>query len=241
MPKSNNMLVNNHFRKQWDWRVKTWFDQPAQKAVRRKKRQLKAKKIYPRPVAGNLKPLVHCPTNKYNMKVRFGRGFTLEELKKANITKNDAQTIGISVDYRRRNTNADTLSANAQRLQLYKSKLILFPRKPAKKLYNKEGKEKTIKPKKNATVPEELAKAVQQTKPFPYKVVSRRDKARPITDKEKTDSAYLTIRKERGRMRKVGDAIRKQRAAEAGVAGAKKAEAAGGKGKVKEEEGGDDE
>lgn len=44
-------------------------------------RQKKAIKIFPRPTAGALRPIVHGQTLKYNMKVRAGRGFTLEELK----------------------------------------------------------------------------------------------------------------------------------------------------------------
>ena len=44
-------------------------------------RQKKAVKIFPRPTAGPLRPLVHGQTLKYNMKVRAGRGFSLEELK----------------------------------------------------------------------------------------------------------------------------------------------------------------
>jgi len=44
-------------------------------------RQKKAVKIFPRPTAGPLRPVVHCQTLKYNMKTRAGRGFTLEELK----------------------------------------------------------------------------------------------------------------------------------------------------------------
>ena len=43
-------------------------------------RQLKAVKIFPRPTAGPLRPVVHGQTLKYNMKVRAGRGFSLEEL-----------------------------------------------------------------------------------------------------------------------------------------------------------------
>jgi len=38
-------------------------------------------KIFPRPTAGPLRPVVHGQTLKYNMKVRAGRGFSLEELK----------------------------------------------------------------------------------------------------------------------------------------------------------------
>ena len=37
-------------------------------------------KIFPRPTAGPLRPIVHGQTLKYNMKVRAGRGFSLEEL-----------------------------------------------------------------------------------------------------------------------------------------------------------------
>lgn len=44
-------------------------------------RQEKAVKIFPRPTSGPLRPVVHGQTLKYNMKVRSGRGFTLEELK----------------------------------------------------------------------------------------------------------------------------------------------------------------
>ena len=44
-------------------------------------RQKKAAKIFPRPTAGPLRPIVQCQTLKHNMKSRAGRGFTLEELK----------------------------------------------------------------------------------------------------------------------------------------------------------------
>ena len=60
--------------------VKTWFDQPAQKKIRRDRRIAKATKVAPRPTH-SLKPVVRCPTNKYNTKLRAGRGFTLEEVR----------------------------------------------------------------------------------------------------------------------------------------------------------------
>lgn len=44
-------------------------------------RREKAAKVFPRPVAGSLKPVVTGQTVKYNTKKRAGRGFTLEELK----------------------------------------------------------------------------------------------------------------------------------------------------------------
>ena len=79
--KHNNELPNNHFRKDWQRYIKTWLDQPMRKRRRRLARAKKAAAIAPRPVDGLLKPIVRCPTFKYNMKLRAGRGFTLEELK----------------------------------------------------------------------------------------------------------------------------------------------------------------
>jgi large subunit ribosomal protein L13e len=37
--------------------------------------------LAPKPAAGPLRPVVHCPTLRYHTKVRAGRGFTLQELK----------------------------------------------------------------------------------------------------------------------------------------------------------------
>ena len=80
-PKRNNIVPNVHFHKDWQTRVRTWFNQPARKQRRRDNRAKKAKAIAPRPVGGRLRPIVRCPTFKYNSRVRAGRGFTLEELK----------------------------------------------------------------------------------------------------------------------------------------------------------------
>lgn len=108
-PKRNNMIPNAHFHKDWQNRVRTWFNQPARKERRRKNRFKKAQLIAPRPVAGLLRPLVRCPTIRYNKKVRLGRGFTIEELKAAGVGKREARTIGISVDYRRTNRSLESL------------------------------------------------------------------------------------------------------------------------------------
>ena len=80
-PKHNNMVHNNHFHKDWQRYVKTWFNQPGRKKRRRQARTKKALRVAPRPVAGALRPVVRCPTFRYNIKERAGRGFTLEELK----------------------------------------------------------------------------------------------------------------------------------------------------------------
>lgn len=84
------------------------------KKSRRNARELKAKKTFPRPVAGSLRPLVHPPTQRYNFKTRLGRGFTLEELKAAGIPKKLAPTIGIAVDHRRRNRSEESLAVSSR-------------------------------------------------------------------------------------------------------------------------------
>ncbi|KAI8808065.1 ribosomal protein L13e-domain-containing protein [Cladochytrium replicatum] len=132
MVSHNNQLPNAHLHKDWQLRVKTWFDQPAKKKTRRIARSKKAAAIAPRPVDGLLRPAVRAPTLKYNTKVRAGRGFTLEELKAAGISRKAARSIGIAVDHRRRNRSAESLDTNVARLQEYKSKLIVFPRKAGK-------------------------------------------------------------------------------------------------------------
>lgn len=129
MVRHNNVVPNEHFRKKWQKMVRTWFNQPGRKLRRRNARAEKAKKVFPRPVSGPLRPVVHGQTVKYNSKVRQGRGFTLAELRAAGININVAPTIGIAVDHRRRNLSQEGLDANVQRLKEYKSKLVLFPRK----------------------------------------------------------------------------------------------------------------
>ena len=185
MGKGNNMIPNAHFHKKWYDHVQTWFDQPGRKKSRRIARQAKAVKIAPRPVAGLLRPAVHCPTQQYNRKLRAGRGFTLEELKEAGIRRKEALSIGISVDHRRRNKSVESLQLNTQRLTLYKSKLIVFPRHAKK-------------PKKGDSTAEEVKTAAQLQGPLlPITQESKRVKARVITDAERAKSAYATVRKVR--------------------------------------------
>lgn len=80
MVKHNNIVPNVHLCKDWSLRVKTWFNQPGRKQTRRRLRAEKAAKTFPRPLR-NLRPVVQCPTVRYNSKSRLGRGFTLAELK----------------------------------------------------------------------------------------------------------------------------------------------------------------
>ncbi|KAF4977958.1 hypothetical protein FZEAL_5584, partial [Fusarium zealandicum] len=101
---------------------------PGKKSRRRSARQTKAAALAPRPV-DKLRPIVRCPTIKYNRRVRSGRGFTLAELKEAGIPRDFAPTIGISVDSRRQNLSEESLSANVARLKAYQERLILLPRR----------------------------------------------------------------------------------------------------------------
>jgi len=87
MVKHNNVVPNGHFRKEWQLRVRTWFNQPARKYRRRQNRIKRALKLAPRPSQGALRPVVQCSTVKYNSRARFGKGFTLEELKRAGVNK----------------------------------------------------------------------------------------------------------------------------------------------------------
>ncbi|CAG8477765.1 11308_t:CDS:2 [Diversispora eburnea] len=196
--KHNNQLPNGHFHKDWQIRVKTWFDQPGRKKRRRINRIKKTLQIAPRPTE-LLRPAVRCPTLKYNTKLRAGRGFTLDELKVAGIRRKEALTIGIPVDHRRKNRSEESLRLNVQRLKTYKSKLIIFPKN-------------SKKPKAEDSKPDECAAATQHKGGIlPIKQSWPCEKARPITEEEKKVSAYATLRKAKNDARLVGvrDARRK--------------------------------
>jgi len=201
--KRNQMIPNAHFHKDWDSYVKTWFNQPARKDRRRKMRAKKAAAVAPRPMK-SLRPVVRCPTFKYNVKTRVGRGFSLEELKTAGISKNLAKTIGISVDHRRRNKSVESLQINAQRLKEYQSKLILFPIKASK-------------PRKGDASEEDMKKASQlagQVMPVPSREV-KRIRAMEVTDDLKNFKAFNAIRQSRAVARLWGIRAKKAKEAEA--------------------------
>lgn len=87
--------------------------------------------MFPRPIQ-KLRPVVSSCTRRYAGKVRYGRGFTLGELKEASLSATFARTVGIAVDHRRTATSTEQFKLNVDRLTTYKSKLILFPRKDGK-------------------------------------------------------------------------------------------------------------
>merc|ERR1719223_626412 len=183
--------------------IKPWHSQAARKTRRRNNRVEKAKKMFPRPVAGLLRPVVHPPTQRYNMKLRLGRGFTLAEHRGAKISPKLARTIGVSVDHRRRNRCTESLQENVNRLKLYKSKLLVFPRKSGKKGV-----------KQGDTPKSELQNVAQNTlkEIIPVPKPALRIKARKITDEEKEKSAYKILKKARTNKKYLGAKLVKEKA-----------------------------
>merc|ERR1712194_406404 len=106
----------------------------------------------------------------------------------AKIPPKMAPTIGIAVDHRRRNKCAESLQANVQRLKLYKSKLMIFPKKSGKKGAKKGDTPKSV-----------LQNVAQNTlkEIIPVPKPALRVKARAITVDEKANSAYKTLKKAR--------------------------------------------
>jgi len=135
----------------------------------------------------------------------------LEELKGAGLSKHEAKSIGIAVDFRRTNRSVERLQHNIQRLKLYRSKLILFPKKLSA-------------PKKGDSSPEELKLAAQlRGTPLPVKQHSRREKAQEVTEELKKFPVYCHLRRLRADKRMKGTREKKAReAADEGVGGGAK-------------------
>jgi large subunit ribosomal protein L13e len=201
MVKHNNEVPHQHFKKDWQSYVKTWFNQPARKKRRRLARDAKAVRVFPRPTAGALRPIVRSQTVRYNSKQRAGRGFTLEELKEAGIPSKLAPTIGIAVDHRRKNRSLEGLQENVARLKAYKAKLLVFPRR-------------SKKPKAGDSSAEELAQATQLTGALlPVSRAAAPLELVKVTSELQEARAYGKLRIERTNVRL--DGKRKKRAAEA--------------------------
>jgi large subunit ribosomal protein L13e len=167
------MIPNGHFHKKWQRRVKTWFDQPMKKLRRKILRARKLTKAAPGPVQ-LLRPMVQCPTVRYNKKSRVGRGFTLQELKRAGLNAKYARTVGIAVDHRRKNRCLESLERNVQRLREYKERLVVFPVNAKQVVKTDDGK------------------SLNKVRPAQTRV-----KIRSVTDEEKKFQAYVTLRRAR--------------------------------------------
>merc|ERR1711972_1318363 len=107
-----------------------------------------------------------------------------------------------AVDHRRRNKCAESLQANVNRLKLYKSKLLVFPKKSGKKGV-----------KKGDTPKSELQNVAQNTlkEIIPVPKPTLRVKARAITGDEKEKSAYKILKK--ARTDKKYDGVKRKKAA----------------------------
>ncbi|KAF8528013.1 60S ribosomal protein L13 [Hysterangium stoloniferum] len=196
MVKHNNVLPNGHFHKDWQRRVRTWFDQPGRKLRRRQARKTKAATLGVRPLKP-LRPAVRAPTVRYNTKIREGRGFTFTELKEAGIGRKQALSIGIIVDHRRRNLSEEGKKLNVERLLDYKKRLIVFPKKASK-------------PKKGDSTGDDLTTTTTRLPialPNPYVP----EPPRKITAEEREFKAYRALRDARAQARHEG--ARKVRAA----------------------------
>jgi len=200
--KHNQKLVKNHFRKDWQRYVRVHFDQAGKKKSRRDKRVAKAAKVAPRPV-DKLRPVVRCPTLKYNRRVRAGPGFSLAELKAAGIPRKYASTIGISVDPRRANLSEEGLKVNVERLQEYTKRVIVFPRKGGKA---KKG-DASAEDVKKARSGEHNVATVKAS--LPIINVPKVTEAK-LSGEKSTPDAYKTLRKARSDARFIG--VREKRA-----------------------------
>jgi large subunit ribosomal protein L13e len=193
--KHNQTIPNNHFRKQWQRRVRCHFDQPGKKVTRRLARRSKAAAVAPRPV-DKLRPVVRCPTIKYNRRTRLGRGFTLDELKAAGIPKLYARTVGISVDARRHNLSEEAFAANVQRLKEYQARLIVFPRKS-----NKPKKTDTPKDQQTAETTQTIRASFGIEQPI---AAGFSEIAKSELPKNVEGGAYKALRKARSEARYQG-------------------------------------
>jgi large subunit ribosomal protein L13e len=204
MVKHNNVIVNVHLRKHWERiGVKTHFNQPAQKVKRSAIRKAKEARMCPKPV-NSLRPIVSQCTNKYAGKVRLGRGFTLVELKEAGMTQHQARTIGISVDHRRTSSNMEQLQQNVARLNAYKSKLVITPKRAGK-------------PKKsfvNDATKEQLEKHTSQADQFKLTKAAPVVEYAKITEEDKKKKVYHSLREMRTNTRYKGRRDKKKDEAE---------------------------
>merc|ERR1711990_301391 len=207
MAKGNNVLHSAHLRKHWNkdhyTGVRCFFNKKAHKKIRLQRRADKAAAVAPRPL-GKLRPLVLGQTRRYASKVRIGRGFTLAELKQAGLTGAFAQTVGIAVDHRRHNKNAETMAANVKRLSEYKAKLILFPAKATAK--------KGLIPDSTA---DKVKAAEQNTTPsvFALPPVDKTSAPEPLTKEMLAVQVYRKLRAERTNARYEGKRIAKAKKA----------------------------
>lgn len=124
-------------------------------------------------------------------------------LSAAGIPRKFARTIGISVDPRRQNLSEEGLKANVERLQEYRKRLILFPRRNGK---TKSG-DASAEDIKSAKSVENIVSSTKAG--LPIKNVIELEEG-PISKYEATENAFRKLRDSRSEARLVG--VREKRA-----------------------------
>jgi len=203
MVKGNNAIPKVHQRKHYHpsssqkGNIKVFLSQPKRAETRRRLRVQKAKRVFPRPLK-MLRPVVACPTVRYNFRKRLGRGFSIEEIRASGISPRYAATIGIRVDNRRKNISEEALKSNTDRLKAYLSKLVLFPlsRKAVAKGEATAAEQKTVvrdrtRTTRAATSPKGVRVAVAPV--------------RKVTKKEQAVGAYKFLKKNISAARFIGE------------------------------------
>jgi large subunit ribosomal protein L13e len=122
-------------------------------------RRRKAAAVFPRPL-DKLYPVVRCCQAKYNMKLRNGKGFSVEEVKAASLKVQYARSIGVAVDLRRKNRNEEEFQRNVEILKDYVKRLVILPKDPKKQINGMTLKQLVEKAPQMSS-----NKAVEQVKP----------------------------------------------------------------------------
>ena len=186
------MIHNVHLKFDWQNKVKTWYNQPGRKKRRRALRSKKANLVAPNPTH-KLRPIVRGQTNKYNTKIKLGRGFTEKELKEAGIKGLAyARSLGIAIDLRRKDTSKETLDLNAGRIKEYLARMILFPRNEKKPEKKPQVPEATADKLKSAEA--QVQNTIKGVIELPKKEIGY--SFAPITEEMKKQNVYQTQRKE---------------------------------------------
>ena len=184
--KHNQAVSNIHFCKDWRSKVHTWFKQPFRKIRRHNTRIQKAKAAYPATIKA-FRPSVHCMNQRFNYRMRLGKGFTLKELALAKIDKNLARTVGIAVDERRKDSSKECLTRNADRLTQYMSRLVIVPKcrsaKAQRLVNNKKNAEKRAQ--KAAAIQKYIAEHNKQVRELKEKVAAAKKAYEATKDAEK--------------------------------------------------------
>lgn len=150
-----------------------------------------------------------------NWKITLRNWRKLTRPKAAGIPRKLAPTIGISVDPRRQNLSEESLKANVERLQEYRKRLIVFPRRTGAKSAKKgDASAEEVKAVKSG----ENVKSVASTFPI---VQEKGVTEGALSEYPATENAFRTLRVARSDARLVG--VREKRAKAAAEAAAEKA------------------